>query len=86
MQKTKTAFILAAVALSAASCGSFFPDKLWYPVDEAPAKKEQKAQVPAKAAPAAEKPAQPAKPAQPEEQSAPLEEGDAVIVGEAPKA
>ncbi len=84
MQKTKAAVIFSAVALLCASCGSFLPDKFWYPVesDAPPPKKEQKAEAP-KPAPVAEKPVQVAKA---EEPPAPLEEGDAVIFGDAPKA
>ncbi len=83
MQKTKAALILCATALLTASCGSVLPDKLWYPNEPSapPPKKEQKADAP-KPAPAVEKPPQ-AAPV--EEPDAPLEEGDAVIFGEAPK-
>ncbi|MBI5636473.1 MAG: hypothetical protein HZA03_00725 [Nitrospinae bacterium] len=83
MQKTKTAITLCAAAFMLASCGTIFPDKLWYPVDsDDPKKKEQKAEAP-KPAPAAEQPKQAP---QIEEQGAPPEEGDAVVFGEAPKA
>ncbi len=84
MQKTKAAAIFIITALLCASCGSIFPDKLWYPVEgDAPkAKNEPKAEAP-KAPPAAER-SQPAP--QAAEQNVPVEEGDAVMFGDAPKA
>lgn len=83
MQKIKIAFALCAAAFMLASCGTIFPDKLWYPVDSGdPKKKEQKAETP-KPAPAAE---QPKRAPQAGEQDTPPEEGDAVVFGEAPKA
>ncbi len=74
---------MCAAAFLFASCGSILPDKLWYPVDEdpPPPKREQKADAP-KPAPAAEKRPQAARA---EERDVPLEEGDAVMFGQAPK-
>lgn len=83
MQKTTSALILCAAAFLFASCGTVLPNKVWYSADDtaAPPKKEQKTEAPAPA-PAVEKPAQAVRA---DEQAPPLEEGDAVVFGEAPK-
>lgn len=82
----KLALTLCAAAFLFASCGTVLPNKVWYSADESAAspKKEQKAEAPESApAPTVEKRPQSA---QAEEQAVPLEEGDAVVFGEAPKA